>query len=290
MEVVGLYCNLPLAGQPVRGCQKVVMNLINGLKELDIEVKINTPSLLCGCLQATNEFTKKIVPKHALIGPEIMVFPDDIPNVWNYWKSWTQPSQWVIDNMKNYPIVSNNDFYVWPVGIDTNKFNEDNKNIKYDCFIYYKNVNKTTPIEKLKKVQAELNRRKLKYITLQYGLYKEEELIKATKECKFGVMVTGTESQGIAYMEILSSGIPLFVFDENYLTFRGREYKNKTNISSVPYFDNRCGIKVLGTDFNKIDEFLNNLNNYKPREYILENHTLKLGAEKYYNILKEVRG
>ena len=39
-----------------------------------------------------------------------------------------------------------------------------------------------------------------------------------------------------------------------------------------------------------LDEFLNKLDKYSPRDYIIENHTLKMGAEKYYNILLEING
>jgi hypothetical protein len=287
-DTIGLYCNVPNNNTPIRGCYKVVINLVKGLKELGIEVKYNTPMHLCGCLQGVNELHTKKIPKHALIGPEIMVFPDDIPNLWGFYKYWTQPSQWVIDNMKTYSITNNNVFYSWPVGIDTDMFNGDNKNQSMDCFVYYKDVNISNPVSRLNYVKTELNKRNIKYTVIEYGKYKEHELINAIKQSKFGILLTGTESQGIAYMEMLSSNVPLFVFNQNYLTFRGRKYKVETNISSVPYFDSMCGIISNELNFNKFDEFLSNINNYKPRDYILENHTLKKSAEKYYNILQEI--
>lgn len=288
-DKIGLYCEYPKPGQTIKGCQKVVMNTVKGLEQLGIEVKLNTNLPLCGCLQNTRELQTKQVPSHALIGPEIMVFADDIPWMWDKYKFWTQPSQWVVDNMKTNLITKNAKFYPWPVGIDTDKFNENDKNLIQECFIYYKDVNKTTPLSKLAKVEQEVIKRRFTYRVLKYGSYKEEELIKATKECKFGILVTGTESQGIAYMEMLSSNVPLLVWDENYLTFRGREYTQRQNISSAPYFDDLCGVKVQNFDSRVLDQFISKLPTYKPREYILNNHTLKLGAQKYYDILLKIQ-
>ena len=49
-------------------------------------------------------------------------------------------------------------------------------------------------------------------------------------------------------------------------------------------------IRLKSTNFTStiFQQFLNNLKKYNPRKYILENHTLKLGAQKYYDILLKI--
>jgi len=93
--------------------------------------------------------------------------------------------------------------------------------------------------------------------------------------------LNGTESQGIAYMEILSSGIPCYVFNRNIFS-----YKSYSCLaSSVPYFSEECGIISDDLDFNKFDDFLNKIDLFNPRKYILENHTLEISARNYIRLL-----
>ena len=70
-----------------------------------------------------------------------------------------------------------------------------------------------------------------------------------------------------------------------------QEYgSNYTNISAttIPYWDERCGEYFYDVNEldNIFDKFISKLNNYKPREYILENLTFEKCEEKLINIYK----
>jgi hypothetical protein len=56
--------------------------------------------------------------------------------------------------------------------------------------------------------------------------------------------------------------------------------------TSIPYWDNRCGEYFYDTNEfeSKYEEFINKLDTYKPREYILEN----LSVEKCSNNLNNI--
>jgi hypothetical protein len=131
---------------------------------------------------------------------------------------------------------------------------------------------------------------KLKFEIIEYGSYKEEQLKNLCSRSKFAVLLTGTESQGIAYMNILSMNIPCFVF--NNPTWTHEKDKNiKCNASSVPYFDEKCGIISKDVDLKLFKFFLEKVynNDFSPRNYILQNHTLKMSAQKYVDLLKSMK-
>jgi len=275
---VGLFFHKP---NKIVGCFKVIFNLMEGLKLLGHTIVTNDYGDATGCLQGYPGMMG--LKPETLIGPEIMVLPTDNKEAWERFVYWTQPSQWVIDYMKTFKETEDANFYAWPVGIDTNRFNDDNRNIKQDCFIYYKNVTNQTPIEKLRLVEKTLKDLNLTYSVITYGEYTEDMLIDQAKKSRFAIFLVGTESQGLAYMETLSMGTPILIWDD-MRTFKYGNYSfTNKNVSSAPYWDKRCGMKSTG-----LLSFLNKLNRFNPREFIVENHTLKMGAQKYVDILEKI--
>jgi hypothetical protein len=220
-----------------------------------------------------------------------MVLPSEIPDLWERWKYWTQPSKWVIDYMREFDVCKDNYMLTWAVGVDTERFNDTDRQYKafeYDCFVYYKNVTQQTPISKLATLEKELKARGLKYKVLSYGSYSEEELAECTKKCRFGIFLTGTESQGLAIMEVMSSNVPVYVFDEKTFLYNGYTFSNN-NVSSSPYFDEKCGVRSTDESFNTFDnEFMKNIDKYNPRDFIVNNHSLKHGAQRYMDILTHI--
>jgi hypothetical protein len=91
-------------------------------------------------------------------------------------------------------------------------------------------------------------------------------------------------------MEVMSSGVPVLVIEEKTFLYSDYKFTNE-NVSACPYFDERCGMKTtietIGNDINMFIENVNS-NKYNPRQYIVENHTLIKGAEKYVQILERV--
>ena len=101
------------------------------------------------------------------------------------------------------------------------------------------------------------------------------------------------ESQGFAIEEALSCNVPLLVWS---VTLRKKEYpyRNeyqniKSNVTTIPYWDERCGEFFLEKEeleetFNK---FINKLNTYKPRDYILENLSVKKCSENFEELINQ---
>jgi len=92
----------------------------------------------------------------------------------------------------------------------------------------------------------------------------------------------------LAIMECMASGVPVLVIEEKTFLYAGFSFTNE-NVSACPYFDSRCGVKTSMENLeNDLKLFVENWQTYKPRDYIMENHTLRKGAEKYVEILEKV--
>ena len=80
-----------------------------------------------------------------------------------------------------------------------------------------------------------------------------------------------------------------FVFEKESWDDRSPEVECPA--TAVPYFDERCGVKVReGASREEIHEaftyFLENHDSFDPRAYIEENLTLEICAQKFLDILE----
>ncbi len=185
---------------------------------------------------------------------------------------------------------------VWPSGIDTHLWSPTqtikNKIIVYDKVRWERNrylPNLIYPIlESLKNKGEEI-------IYFKYGSYKEEDYLAALKEAKAMIFLCEHETQGFAYLQALSCNVPIYAWNRKGFwqdpTLYPHSVKFK-NVSSIPYWDERCGIEFEDFDTyqHKQNDFWLKLNSkfFNPREYILENLTLEKCAQKYVDIVNSI--
>ena len=259
------------------GPSKVVKNLILGLTSLGVTVHRNTLLKYTGILQP---YPLEELKENALIGPNSFNLPSEhSSSVWETKRNIVAPSEWIKKRFEK-DLDSKHSVYVWPVGIDTDYFTPSTEPPKIDCLFYYK----LSPMSnKLRNVLKKMVDDDISYEGLIYGNYEEEELISIARSAKYCIMVASSETQGIAYQEILSMNVPIYVID----TEKTHHFKpsNPEGVTSAPYFDDRCGIKH--SDLSRFDEFLDRLDEFSPREYILENLTLKKCASEYLSLLEK---
>jgi hypothetical protein len=175
------------------------------------------------------------------------------------------------------------DISIWPVGIDTEKYTiPETQRDKKTCIIYIKRINTIDAEQKIIRAKNALDERGIASLTIEYGKYTDEEYRAAMRKAAYCIWIAGTESQNIAIMEMLSTGLPIYVIDDEKFIY---ENFILNNVSSAPYFDARCGIKAA--DLSRLDEYLQG--KYNPRDYILNNHTLEKSALLYYNILRGIK-
>lgn len=281
-----------------RGPGKVVQNLTKGIEAIGgyvTNVFSSRPAKYAGALQyCYPELLRehKKMGHSVLLGPNLFVLPSENPGLCQLFDHFVVPSAWVKDLYLQFDQLKEKHLHVWPVGIETDIWAPANPapTEDLDCFIYFKNRSD----QDLRVVEAICKKFNLKYKVLKYGSYTENELLNTCQTISanqgFAILLTGTESQGIAYMQILSSDVPCYVF--NNPTWKSDDGKYKVTASSVPYFDMQCGDVTVDINLDHFAAFLEKVKqqNFFPRKYILQNHTLEAAAKHYLNLLRISNG
>ena len=266
------------------GPGKVIKNLKLGLEKLNIPYKENPkivePTDKVIALQ-WHPLVESVNPDNLLIGPNVCTLPVDNQFIMSQkYKKVIVPSGWVKGKYKRW--IPEEKILVWPVGVDTDCFGDkSNADKHFDCLVYYKRRS-SDDLEYVKNMLKKYNQN---FGIIEYGNYTESQLIDGVSNSKYVFLLDSSESQGIAVQEIMSMNVPLFVWDITHWSDRGDEFKVQS--SSVPYWDERCGMcETLKENLEKsFNFFLEKFAFFAPRDYILENLTLEKQAKQ---IIKEL--
>lgn len=237
-----------------------------------------------------NIFNVKNKNKLFILGPNIDKFPSTyfktLKNIYNN-VFINLTSDWNINLWKNIYNYNNIPLIKLPIPIDSEKFNNNNRNITRTCFIYINNNRKHEDYYDIIELFAQLE---IEVIYINKSILNDEEqFINIIKKCLFGLWIGIEEIQNIKILQILSYNIPMMIYDIENI-----DIQNHTNIysTSIPYWDNKCGeIFYNKNDFpNCIRTFLPNIKNYTPRQYILDNFTEEIIFNNYWkDILHNIK-
>jgi len=283
----------------------VFLNLCKGLDRLGAKYRVNDYGYInkhsdeLACIIGKPFVLDKIKWKNPiLLGASVYSHPVDDLNLLMRFdvRKILVPGPWMEEMCKPYwgDTVS-----CWPVGIDTYQWKpcaDDNKNIDillYDKVRwnhdYYQN-------QLLEPIRQRLIDNKINFQEIRYGHYQENDFRELLKRCKAMVFLCEHETQGIAYQQALSAGVPILAWDRGGPWQDPAYYPDKVvfgPVTAVPYWDERCGDKFTdAADFEyKLDSFISAVNAgvYKPRDYILENLTLEKCAARYLDFVNECR-
>jgi len=268
-----------------RGPGKVAKNLILGLNKLGVEFNVNPTKISDDDNIISLQINGIMNTEHisgSIIGPNICVLPTDNSVVMNQqYNKLIVPCQWVKNTFMKW--LPEDKLFMWAVGIDTDLFlDKSNETKTNDCLIYLK---RRSQVE-LNVIKELLIRKGQSFEVIEYGSYNEHKFIETISRSRYGIIIDNTESQGIAIEEMMSCNLPLLVWDVTHWVDRGEEHKIEA--TSIPYWDERCGLSFTKSEEIEItyNKFINNLNTFKPRDYILDNLTLEKSAQKLLNILK----
>lgn len=262
------------------GPGKVVDYLTLGLNHLNINYKVNEIGDINFFLQGHKliEVDDVKIP-NLFLGPNIAdlpIFNKLLMQTDKYVKSIV-PCEWVKNAHANW--IPADKIEIWNCGIDFNKYSEIKKPIEYDFLVYYKRRG----VADLNSVLTFLNENNLNYRLLEYNHYNDNEFRDTISKSKYGLIIDGTETQGIAIQEMMSCNLPLLVWDIKEWHDRGPAHV--CSATSIPYFDKTCG--EVFYDVADIEQTYKKLiqGSYQPREYILKNCNYITQAKKILEIL-----
>jgi hypothetical protein len=292
-----------IRGRPrASGPAKVFSNLCLGLDRLGVGYEINPPienlrdDDRVGVIGLGRDALRGYDRSNPIVaGPGLMTHPSEWPDLCEQYPvvRYLQHSTWAADVYKPY---FGDKCAIWPVGIDTDTWlPADQRDKRFDFLIYDKIMwcrDQAVP-RLLTPIRAELARRKLRFTDIRYGQYGETQYRQALRHSKAMIFLCEHESQGLAYQECLAAGVPVLAWDQGRWLDPHRFAWGDPEIpaTSVPYFDDRCGLRFGGIeDFSeKLTKFIDRRPYMAPRDYVLENLTVEQCAGRYLQILDDAR-
>jgi hypothetical protein len=289
----------------IRGQKRVFLNLCAGLDLLGIPYQVNDYRYIqkhpeeVACIIGKPFVLDKLKWKNPILfGAAVFSHPCDDLHLFERLpvSKILVPGEWMRKMFKPY---YGDRAVNWAVGIDTAKWQPAPLQHKHiDVLLYDKVLWEHDRHEKelIKPIRDHLARHHLTIKEIRYGFYKEEEFHTLLLQSKAMIFLCEHETQGIAYQQALSCGVPILAWDQGGFWKDPSYFPNKVKfapVSSVPYWDDRCGIKFR--DINefpaRLEAFLDQLNHqrFAPRNYIIENLTLEKCAQRYVEILNEVQ-
>ena len=286
------------------GQTRVFLNLCDGLRRIGIPFLVNNfvfakrnPSTLA-CIVGKPFLLDKFEWKNPILfGAAVYSHPIDDPELLQRLpvKKVLVPGPWMREMCKPHWGDAVLD---WPVGIDTGLWTPAVPNDKrFDVLLYDKVRWEHQRYEEalLEPIRENLRRSAISFREIRYGQYREEDFRAALFNCRAMIFLCEHETQGIAYQQALSCGVPIFAWDRGGPWRDPSYYPHKVifaPVTSVPYWDERCGMKFKDAEefADRWGEFWERVKtgSFAPRDYILENLTLEKCARRYVEIAQTV--
>jgi hypothetical protein len=283
------------------GVMRVALNLMQGLDQLNVKYRLNDyqyiknhPEEIACIIGKPQVLFDKQWANPIVFGAGIFSHPSDRPELLKEFpnvKKILVPGEWMRDMFEPF---FGDKVVAWPTGIDTAEWKPLNGAKTYDFLIYDKirweqdrySEELINPIIKI------LNQHQLSYQTIKYGTYSPDELKEKLGKAKAAIFLCEHETQGLAYQQILSTNTPILAWDRGGYWQDPEYYPDRVKygpVSSVPYWDERCGTKFTNaTDFKEnLGKFLADFNSFKPREYIVEKLSFEICATAYLKIIED---
>jgi hypothetical protein len=228
-----------------------------------------------------------------IFGPHFSVFPDsntlsqlncDISSSVRY----TTLSKWVMNFWFKHEATSNIQLIPLPFGVDSELF-KDIRCLKErnQVFVYCKSRSE----DEYEYVFQFLRDQNISFKVFDYQYkYDENEYLECLQNAIFGIWIDAHESQGFALLEALSCNVPLLIWNVTSLTQEKGSLYPDYPATTIPYWDERCGDFFYKKEELKevFNHFLSKLEMFSPREYIVENISIKVCEQKWIDVIEKM--
>jgi hypothetical protein len=268
-------------------------SLRQSLRQAGCNVQVNNfalarrhPSYPIGIAGYPSALSKVTLPNPAIFGPGDCGNPEQAPRLLRETpiRRLIQPCEWAASLYRD---TCGDSMLVWPAGIDTDAYADASAQRKdidllvYDKLRWYREREVPRILER---VTQHLDRKGHSYAVLRYGQHRHGRFLNLVRRSRALLFLCEHETQGLACQEAMSCNVPVLAWDEGVLVDpqQQRFIPPGLTVSSVPYFDHRCGERFKIEEFEAtFQAFWNKLPRYAPRQYILENLSLSRSATAY---------
>jgi glycosyltransferase involved in cell wall biosynthesis len=288
----------------ILGLERVFLNLLAGLDSIGVPYRVNDyPHIRShrdelACVIGKAHVLERIPRETPIIfGTAVHNHPVDAPTLFadHNILAVLVPCEWA---RKMFAVHWHDKVHCWPVGIDTERWKPTSAAKKDIDVLVYEKI-RCHPERDRAAVRDPilefLAKTGLKVERIVYGRYREPELEAVLARTKAMVFLCEHETQGLALQQTLSCGVPVFAWDLGGVWQDTSYYPHRvvfSPVSSVPYWDDRCGLKFRGVDefCELFDGFWSRAKggDFDPRSFILENLTLAARSERYVDLVRHI--
>lgn len=186
------------------------------------------------------------------------------------------PSQWIIDYFRKNQRRTDVLYAAWPLGIDVNYWIPQLDAQKVINFLIY---SKNPDSFILKFIKDNLDSKNISYKVIKSGTFSQSEYKAALQSSRAVIFLSRTETQGLAIFEAWACNKPTLHWNPGIMNYMHLKYDKA---SSCPYLTDECGLDFKDVDEfpKKLAQFLNTIESFRPREYILREYTLEKSMQK----------
>lgn len=285
---------------PIGGVQRWFVNLRDGLDKLGVKFVVNDYVSLRNCPGATAyvigkpHVLTKIPQGHPIVfGPGVASHPSITPEIYSLnVRLLIIPCDWfreMYTKVLETPIPT----VVWPAGIDTELWAPQTSAERRRFVVYDKIRWNRTEYEEtlLKPILTKLKDEDIPVSYIKYGSYREKDYHDLLSSAQAMIFLCEHETQGFAYMQALSAGVPIFAWNRRGKLIDPSVYPSLVDfepVNSVPYFNESCGMEFIDyVQFeNRFELFKTSVNSgrFNPRAFIVENFGLAKQARAFMDI------
>jgi hypothetical protein len=233
----------------------------------------------------------------AVLGPSLYDHPMQAPRLFDNpsFRKYTLLASWMTDLYA--PVFGEDRCYCWFAGLKLDQWPDLSQHDKeFDFLVYdkirwdYDNYRERL----LEPVLRRLEEKGLSYHVVRYRMYDHETYKSLLSRSRALLFLCEHETQGLAYQEAMSSGLPVLAWDRGYWAdpvWNMFEQAPPPPASSVPFFSPECGETFRGVDdFDRtLDAFISKRSTYSPRSYVARALdpalSAKIYADQYFSLL-----
>lgn len=243
--------------------------------------------------------------KKLTAGPNIVVFSDEYDALITDGEieRYLTPSDWNKRLFLEMTPELEGRIFSWPAGVDTEYFKPDDTSVRDNTVIVY---HKCQSDQFRYKICCELRKHGFDPVVFRYGgrpqefyrandaalqveKYNMEDFKEALGKACFAVVISDSESQGIALAEMWSMDVPTICFDPQYYMWEwgGRMIERDGDVSSCPYLSGKTGMRF--GDLRELEEilglFADGKTQFSPREWVLANMSDEVCAARFLELV-----
>lgn len=269
--------------------------LERALKAVGADVRINDfttaarmPHYPIGIGGYPSVIDKVQLPNPTIFGPGDYGSPQESVKLaaQDRFRFFIQPCQWYVDYFA--PYSGKEKTVVWPVGIDVKSIPDLSREPKtndvliYDKIRWFRDERVETVLNRMTRM---LEAQGKTYRVLRYGHHHYNDFIGTLRASKSMAFLCEHETQGLACQEAMAANIPIFAWEDGVIVDPNMLHPPGLEVSSVPYFDERCGVRFPLNEMEaKFETFWSKLPTFNPRAYISENLSLEAAGEAYLKL------